>query len=110
MRQLPWMRDVVVGSVLKDRNGTMRVVRKVTRYRDALQYVTFTIRSCSWTGRCYTVLTATDLRLRGFTLVRVAPRTLETALDRKIDAAIHQFGGGDRSKYILRCCDVEGVA
>lgn len=108
--QLPWMRDVVVGSVLKSGSGAWRVVREVHRYANGdLRSVTFTIRHCSWTGRCYTILGYTDLRILGYRMVPVRPVRLKGEFNQKIHAAIHQ-GGGPRSSYILRCCDVEGVA
>lgn len=106
--QLPWMKDVVVGSVLAEGSGAWRVVREVCRYADGdLRSVTFTIRRCSWTGRCYTILGYTDLRMRGFRMVRVKPRALRTKLDRTIRRAIHQ---PCYEPYAARCCDVEGVA
>jgi hypothetical protein len=107
-RQLPWMRDVVRGSVLAEGSGTWRVVRSVSRYVNGdLRAVTFTIRHCSWTGRCYTILGYSDLIQRGFHMVRVQPRALRSKFDRVIDRAIHQ---PCYEPYAARCCDVEGVA
>lgn len=104
------MRKVVVGSVLAEGSGTWRVVRRAHRKPNGdLWGVTFTIRHCSWTGRCYTVLTATDLKTRGFRLVPVRPRHLRSGVDGKIRAAMAQ-GGCSRSEYLMTCCDVEGVA
>lgn len=106
-RQLPWMRDVVVGSVLAARSGSWRVVREVTRYRNGdLRSVTFAIRRCSWTHRCYTIYGYNDLIQCGFRMVRVAPRQLRTGLDRKIHVAIHE----PCTRKSMTCCDVEGVA
>lgn len=104
-RQLPWMRRVVVGSVVAERSGSMRVVREVSRFENGdLRCLTFTIQRCSWTTRCSTVVNYTDLRLRGFRLLRVAPRRLRSIMDGRIAEAI-------RSRDVsLTCCDVEGIA
>lgn len=102
------MRDVVVGSVLAEGSGTWRIVRSVYRYGNGdLRGVVFTIRHCSWTGRCYTHLGYSDLIQRGFRMVRVAPRRLRSKTDAKIRASIHQPAW---EPYVLKCCDVEGVA
>ena len=117
-RQPAWMKDVVVGSVLKARSGALRVVRSVSRSkRGALHGVVFTIMRCSWTTSCYTILNYTDLIQRGFTLVKVKPRPLRSRLDREIRRCIYKPGGNFyrrggkryRRKNVLSCCDVEGV-
>ena len=106
-RQLPWMRDVVVGSVLAEGSGAWRIVRAVTRYRNGdLRCVDFVIRRCSWTHRCYTVVGYYDMIQRGFRMVPVAPRRLRSKLDHKIRVAIHE----PCTQKSLTCCDVEGVA
>jgi hypothetical protein len=103
-----WMREVVKGSVLAEGSGTWRVVREAHRKPNGdLWGVTFAIRHCSWTGRCYTILTATDLKVRGFRLVRVAPRKLRSVIDRRIAASIRDHHA---RPYPATCCDVEGVA
>jgi hypothetical protein len=108
-RQLPWMKDVAIGSVLAEGSGTWRIVREFSRYSNGdLRAVTFTIRHCSWTGRCYTVCGYVDLIYRGFRMVRVKPRALRTKLDRRIRKAI--TGNESKPHYSMKCCDVEGVA
>lgn len=105
--QLPWMKSLQIGDVITN-GGRWRVVREVTRYNNGdLRSVTLAIRSCSWTGRCYTILNYTDLRCLGYRKVNVAPRKLRGRLDRKIHAAIHQ---PCHKPYILTCCDVESAA
>lgn len=107
--QLPWMKHVKVGSVLRGPNGIFRIVREVTRYQDGdLRSVTVTIRSCSWTHRCYTILNYTDLRILGYRLLRVKPRKLTSDFDRKIAVSIHQPAW--ERPYVLDCCDVKGVS
>jgi hypothetical protein len=109
MPQPKWMARVRVGSVLRAGSGAMRVVRSVTRHADGrLCAVSFAIASCSWTRRCYTVVMSNDLRQRGFRMVRVKPRSLNTELDRKIAQSIAQPAW--ERPYVLRCCDVEGIA
>lgn len=107
--QPPWMRRVRVGDVLKDAVGNLRVVREARHYGGRLYGVTFTIAHCSWTGRCYTILNATDLRQRGFRPVGVR-RRLNTKLDRQIADAIARNDLAHRNGRALRCCDVEGIA
>jgi hypothetical protein len=100
-----------VGDVVQERNGAWRIVRAVTRQPSGkLCAITLTIRHCSWTGRCYTVIMANDLRQRGFHPVRVRRRKLTSRFDRKIQRAIH--GNEDRrvKPYSVTCCDVEGTA
>ncbi len=105
--QLPWMQAIVVGSMLRSRSGVLRVVRSVARYQNGdLRSVTCTIRHCSWTRRCYTVLNYTDLRILGYRLVRATPRRLRSRLDRQIRTEIHQAAW---AKVKIRCCDVEGI-
>lgn len=105
--QLPWMADVVVGSVLRSRSGAWRVVREVNRYRNGdLRSVTFAIKHCSWTHRCYTIYGYTDLRAMGYSMVPVKPRALRTRLDKRINRAIHE----PCTQKSMTCCDVEGVA
>lgn len=104
-KQKPWMRTIRIGDVLEDCNGTQRVVRSVSRYKDGdLRSVTFTIRGCSWTGRCYTVLTFTDLNYRGFRPTGVR-RRMGSALDWKIHQEIRRNG-----RPRMGCCDVRGIA
>ena len=111
LRQPGWMAEVRVGSVLRAPNGVLRVVRRLRRYQDGrLWVVWFTIRRCSWTGRCYTIYTATDLRGRGYTLPRARRRRLRSAIDRRILAAMRTSDKGHRNGRRPRCCDVEGVA
>lgn len=106
-KQLPWMCDVVVGSVLARKNGAWRIVREVTRYNNGdLRSVTFAIRRCSWTHRCYTIYHYNDLIQMGFRMVPVKSRRLRSRLDRKIHRAIHE----PCTQKSLTCCDVEGVA
>jgi hypothetical protein len=104
-RQPAWFSRVVEGSVIAERSGTWRIVRKVHRSPNGkLWGVTLVIRRCSWTKRCYTVLNYQDLLQRGFRLINVPPRALRGRVDREIAKVIRT---GSRA---LSCCDVEGVA
>lgn len=101
--QSPWMATVRVGDVLESANGAQRVVREVKRYKDGeLRSVTFAIRRCSWTGRCYTILGYTDLRYRGFR--KVGRVRMGSAVDWKIYKEIKSH-----AKPKLSCCYVRGV-
>lgn len=103
--QPPWMAVVAVGDVLRSGTGTLRVVRKVSRYLDGdLRSVTFAIRHGSWTGRPYTVMGYTDLRMLCYS--RVGARvTMNTELDRRLNAEI-----ADHHRRTMRPSDVRGVA
>ena len=103
----PWMDHVQVGDILRA-GRSLRVVRAVGHYQDGpkkglLRSVTFTIRHCSWTGRCTTVLTYTDLFHRGF-----KPTGKRLKLSSKIDQLIAR-DAGDKHERNLACCDVKGV-
>jgi len=106
--QLDWMRTVEVGDVLQERQGAMRVVRRVTRYSNGdLATVTLAIRRCSWTRRAYTVLFYTDLRIRGFRKIARLRSPLRRPLDLKIQAAIAQNAW---EPYCATCSDARGIA
>lgn len=112
--QPEWMATLRVGDVLT--NGrSYRVVREVSRWHRVnrrtvagegpLKCVAFTIKHCSWTGRCYTILCASDLLQRGF-----RPAGVRVKLDKPWDAAILHEITKCAEPASLRCCDVRGVA
>lgn len=105
--QPSWMRGLKVGDVIRKGDGPFRVVRELMRRRDGRLYsVSLTIRRCSWTHRCYTILNATDLRQQGYRQVRVRRRPLRKRIDRAILKAIHEPAW----QKSLTCCDVESVS
>lgn len=68
-----------------------------------LYSITFAIKRCSWTGRCYTILNRHDIK--NYKLKPTGTRSrMRTLLDRKLNAAIIS-----RSRN-LDCCDVKGVS
>jgi hypothetical protein len=108
MKRIPqpsWMAAVKVGDVLRSGSKTLRVVRKVSRFKDgSLRSVTFSIRHCSWTRRPYTVMGYTDLRLLGYARVG-ANLKLESPLDRELALDI-----ADHNRRQVTCCMVKGIA
>ena len=106
LRQLPWFTTLQVGDVIARPGGPWRVVRAISRRAYGLYAVTLLIRRCSWTGRCYTILNATDLRVQGYKPVRGAHWPCRTAFDRRVHKAITDDGV---RPYPLRCCDVVGI-
>jgi hypothetical protein len=106
----PWMDRIQVGSVLRSRSGDLRVVRdtkKRIQQRGAWKgcktiSVYFAIRRCSWTGRCYTVMTDNDLTQQGFTYTGIRLK-LQTDVDFKIAESI------ESGEYTMTCCDVKGI-
>ncbi len=130
--QPAWIGRIKVGDVLKSGSGLLRVVREVHHYtvtkggRDPhlRSYVTFTIRCCSWTGRCTTTLITSDLVTLGY-----RPTRAKVKLNKKIDRAIRRELTGRtiilngephrvpvlpdprlKKRYRVTCCDVEGIA
>ena len=107
-----WIHAIRVGDILAV-GDTYRIVRDVHHSRSdrwpPKTYVTFTIKRCSWTGRCYTVLTQSDLKTRGF-----RPTGHSMRLRRQIDAKIRKAIVGNElpkhGHYSMTCCDVEGIS
>lgn len=106
--QPDWMLRLKVVDLLVKGNGKPRAVRSLYRYPNGdLAGITFAIRACSWTGRCYTAISYNDLKQTGYvpyingnTKVRMK---LNSDMDKKIAGCIRN--GEDRS---LGCCDVKG--
>lgn len=108
-----WVKDLHVGDVLRTPSGMLRVVRMV-RHSDRGQrgkrgwltatYVAFTIRHCSWTGRCYTNYNGGELVTLGFRPAGVRVKEFKSELDLKINNVI-AIGSKE-----LHCCDVRGIA
>lgn len=98
-----WRDEIQVGDVLYSKSGTPRVVRSVSKRRGFLGCVKFTIRKCSWTGRCYTVVSRSDLKWRGFTPSGVR-KTEMTLMDKRINRAIIDY-----NYRKLDCCDVRAI-
>lgn len=98
-----WLRDVQVGDVLKV-NGKLRVVRNVSHgpHPESRSCFAFAIKHCSWTRRCYTVYTSSDLITMGVQQMNKR-MPLRTKIDRAVAADIHAH------KPKLTCCDVEGM-
>ncbi len=103
-----WIKRIQKGDILEARSGTLRIVRSVRHNGPSLPKtsVTFTIRHCSWTGRCYTVVNGNDLRQMRFRPVS-ARMPLRTKLDKLIEA---EFGRPPGDGRMLDCCDVRGIA
>lgn len=99
------MAKVAVGDVLRSRGGTYRVVRKVSRVRGRLHYITFAIKRCSWTGRCTTTVNSHDLRYADYEPVTGVRWKFATLLDEKIQADI-----ANPNLRKTPCCAVIGVA
>lgn len=102
-----WIARIKKGDVLRSRKGVLRVVREVSHHHIPFHgirtCVTFTIRHCSWTGRCYTVLGGNDLVQMGY-----RPTRAKVSLRRRIDRAIEAEFGKHRPE--LTCCDVDGIS
>ncbi len=103
-----WMRTLKVGDVIARPTGPWRIVRSLLRRPDGtLHSVNVTINHCSWTGRCYTVLTRAELFNMNYRKLRVKTRRLDTEFDKKIAKAI--TGDERPGHYTVTCCDVRGI-
>ena len=106
-----WISNIRVGDILAV-GDSYRVVRDVKHSKSERHppktYVTFTIKRCSWTGRCYTVLTRSDLKTRGFRATGHSMR-LRRQIDAKIRKAIVGRELPKDGPYSMTCCDVEGI-
>jgi len=97
------MKRVEVGSVLRKGNSS-RIVRAVHRYPNGdLRSVTFAIKRCSWTHKCYTSYGYTDLIWNGYVLVEGVKAKLDGFFDELIR---REFTADKRG---LDCCDVKGI-
>ncbi len=108
---MDWRDSLEVGDVITN-GGSWRIVRKVSRWSNhwsketRVRSITLAIRHCSWTHRCYTVVTRSDLKQRGFKKVAARVQLKSSGIDAKIKAAIHQDSWEPK---LLTCCDVEGL-
>jgi hypothetical protein len=104
-RRHSWIKNIQAGDVLKSGSGLLRVVRKVTHSKTRCS-VTFTIKHCSWTGRCYTTMSSSDLITFGYVSTGKKYPLTATMVDREIAYCIANHDIKDQT---LKCCDVEGV-
>ena len=102
-----WIKRIRKGDILRSGSGMLRVVRAVSHHGPSIPKtnVTFSIKRCSWTGRCYTVMTGNDLRQLGYRPTRGRMR-----LRGKLDLLIEGDFGASPGDTRLTCCDVEGVS
>lgn len=91
-----------VGDVIKSPSGAFRVVRLVDRPTERRIFVGLTIRKCSWTRRCYTLLCRYDLRAYTKLPFRVKlDSELDSMVLRELDSS---------TAPLIDCCDIKGVA
>lgn len=101
-----WTLSVKVGDVLT--NGRSDRVVRECKYgkRGRIRSVTFAIKHCSWTGRCYTVLCINDLLWAAYRPAGHRVK-LRSRMDKKIARDLRYE---NRFNQKLDCCDVRGVA
>jgi len=106
--QYAWLRSLKAGDVLESNIGSLRIVRKVSVCRERRGYgrisVSFVIKHCSWTHRCYTTMTDSDLITFGYRPIGVHIE-LDTEFDEKVLQEI-----GNHGRPNLDCCDVKGIS
>lgn len=102
-----WPYRVIKGDILKDACGNLRVVRKASYGKSGLTtYVYLSIKHCSWTGRCYTCLCYSDLKIRGFRPIG-RRKKLTSRMDKRIARDLEYKNRFDQK---TDCCDVKGVS
>lgn len=102
-----WLDKIQEGDILLEQGRSERVVRNAHYGKNGKLYsVTFTIKHCSWTGRCYTVLIRADLKTRRFAPTGKKYKA-KTELDTKIKEEVNNSYNPPEIK--LHCCDVKGV-
>jgi hypothetical protein len=100
-----WRETIRIGDVLVARSGTMRVVREcLYKQSDILVSVRLTIRRRSWTGRCYTVVTRSDLQTFGYRKAGVRVRLGSGPMDGEIARNLRE------DLRTLGPADVRGIA
>lgn len=99
------MNSIKVGDVLTNGRSD-RVVRNVYyNKRGQIMGVVFSIKHCSWTGRCYTHLGYNDLDYSGYRPTGVSVK-LRKVMDRAI---LHDIVNHPKENQWLDCCDVRGM-
>jgi len=105
-----WISCLKKGDVLRSKSGLLRIIRRVSHskipFYGIRTTVTFTIQSCSWTGRPYTIYTGNDLVQMGYEQVD-ARFPLRTKFDRALEK---DFSADKSADCEFSCCDVRGVA
>lgn len=99
-----WIKDLRVGDVVRTPSGLLRIVRAVHHGATRSSF-TFVIKRCSWTNRCYTVYTSTDLKTQGW-----QPTGKRMRLRSHLDYEIEQNFGLSTRDTTLTCCNVEGIS
>ncbi len=101
-----WLDQIKIGDILLERGKSERTVREINRYKNGtMRSVSFSILRCSWTHRCYTTVTRSELKTRRFSH---SGKRKESASP--IDKLIaHDLIYWEKEKQRLDCCDVKGI-
>ena len=104
-----WLDQLRIGDIVYEGGNPSRarVVREASfGKKGLLSSVTFSIRRRSWTGRCFTVVSRTDLKTRCFAPAGARVKKF-TLLDKMI---AHDILYWDKSKQRVSPADVRGIA
>ena len=100
-----WIRKIRKGDILRAPSGLLRIVREVA-HSDKGTYLSFVIKRCSWTQRCYTTYVGVDLVRLGY-----SPTGKHASLTGRIDRKIErELGDVSPIDIVLHCCDVRGIS
>lgn len=113
------LRSLKVGDVIAyGRSRTLRVVRQVSWHRKTGRGVPknhpyekgmfyFTIKKCSWTGRCYTVYSSVDLATIP---IEVVSRRYVSKMPAFDQAFLNEIGVVKlMNRPLMDCCSVRGI-
>jgi hypothetical protein len=94
-----------VGDVYRAPSGRLRIVRAVHPSREPNRTrVFFAIAHCSWTHRCYTLYTLSELKTLGYTLTRAHYDVKD-----KFQKLFVEDVNNHELERNFHCCDVVGI-
>lgn len=105
-RSWDWLEQIKIGDILLENGKSERIVRAVHMKKSGMLYgVSFVIQRCSWTGRCHTTVSRSDLKTRKF----ANPGKSKSEADLVDKLIAHDLLYWQKDKQRLDCCDVKGI-
>jgi hypothetical protein len=97
-----------VGQIFRAPSGLLRVCRHVSpcEKNPKRTSVFFTIKHCSWTGRCYTVYSLQDLFNLGYVMTKKRVRVRGKFAEKIVEEMTLKVARPPK----ITCCDVEGIS
>jgi hypothetical protein len=101
-----WIDTLRVGDVVRFKSGKLRTVVGVGYKDGKVSSVGFPILVCSWTGRGYTVLARSDLKIRAQCKTIVKIDLSKHVVGTKLLEECSQVG---KDLKLVSCCEIVGV-